>query len=120
MKERKEILYFLTYHSTSIEGSSVTQEDTRRLLDEDITAKGKPLERSLMVKDHHAALQFTLENARAKKTITLEIIQTIAGLVLKNTGKVHNTALGNIDSSKGAFRKGNVSACDPILSIMIK
>jgi hypothetical protein len=30
--------------------------------------------------------------------------------VLKSTGKVYNTALGNIDSSKGEFRKGNVSA----------
>ena len=104
--------YALTHHSTSIEGSTLTKEDTRLLLDEGVTPKGKPLEHSLMVKDHYEALQFTLMNARAKKPVTVKLIQKIAGLVLKNTGKTYNTVLGNIDSSKGEFRKGNVSAGD--------
>lgn len=102
--------YALTHHSTSIEGSTLTEADTRLLLDEGTTPKGKPLEHSLMVKDHYEALQFILTNARSKKPVTLELIQTVAGLVLKNTGKIYNTALGTIDASKGMFRKGNVSA----------
>ncbi len=102
--------YALTHHSTSIEGSTLTEEDIRLLLDEGATPKGKPLEHSLMVKDHYQALQFALEQARAKKPVTLELIQTIAGMVLKNTGKIYNTVFGSIDSSKGSFRKGNVSA----------
>jgi len=102
--------YALTHHSTSIEGSSLTKEDTQLLLDEGITPKGKPLEHSLMVKDHYEALQFTLSNARAKRPVTVELIQKIAGLVLQHTGKIYNTVLGNIDSSKGEFRKGNVTA----------
>lgn len=104
--------YAITHHSTSIEGSTLTEEDTRLLLDEGITPKGKPLEHSLMVKDHYEALTFTLAAAREKKAITVETIQAIAGLVLKRTGKTYHTALGNIDSSKGEFRKGNVRAGD--------
>lgn len=102
--------YALTHHSTSIEGSTLTEADTRLLLDEGVTPKGKPLEHSLMVKDHYEALQFALSKARSKEPVTIGLIQTIGGLVLKNTGKIYNTALGNIDSSKGEFRKGNVSA----------
>lgn len=102
--------YALTHHSTSIEGSTLTEEDTRMLLDEGITPKGKPLEHSLMVKDHYEALQYTLENAKSKKPITIQMLQTIGGKVLKSTGKTYNTVLGNIDSSKGEFRKGNVRA----------
>lgn len=107
---RKFSEYALTHHSTSIEGSTLTEADTRLLLDEGITPKGKPLEHSLMVKDHYEALLFTLSKAHSKEPVTVELIQAIAGLVLKNTGKTYNTALGNIDSSKGEFRKGNVSA----------
>src|SRR5688572_10591875 len=102
--------YALTHHSTALEGSTLTEADTRLLLDEGATPKGKPLEHSLMVKDHYEALQFALSNARAKEPVTVGLIQTIAGKVLKSTGKIYNTPLGNIDSSKGEFRKGNVSA----------
>jgi Fic family protein len=104
--------YALTHHSTVIEGSTLTEADTRLLLDEGATPKGKPLEHSLMVKDHFEALQFALSNARAKEPVTVGLIQTIAGMVLKSTGKIYNTSLVNIDSSKGEFRKGNVCAGD--------
>jgi len=102
--------YSLTYHATSIEGCTLTGVEIRLLLDEGITPKAKPLEHSLMVKDHYEALQFALKKARAKEPVTVGLIQTIGGWVLKNAGKVYNTALGNIDSSKGEFRKRNVSA----------
>lgn len=102
--------YALTHHSTSIEGSTLTEADTRLLLDEGVTPKGKPLEHSLMVKDHYEALQFALAKARSKEPVSVGLVQTIGGMALKNTGKIYNTALGNIDSSKGEFRKGNVSA----------
>ena len=44
--------YAVTHHSTVIEGSTLTENETRLLLDEGITPKGKPLEHSLMVKNH--------------------------------------------------------------------
>jgi len=102
--------YALTHHSTSIEGSTLTEVDTRLLLDEGITPQGKPLEHSLMVKDHYAALQFILEAAKKKLPVTIEFIQQVGAMVLKSTGKTYNTVLGNVDAAKGEFRKGNVSA----------
>ena len=100
----------IDHHSTRIEGSTLTAMETQVLIDKGLTPKGKPLEDSLMVTDHHAALLFTLETAKAKQAISVELIQTINALVMKNTGTVYNTMLGNIDSRTGAFRKGNVSA----------
>lgn len=102
--------YAIVHHSTSIEGSTLTENETRLLLDEGITPKGKPLEHSLMVKDHYNALQFTLDHARQKLSCSVEFIRTVNALVMKSTGQVYNTALGQVDATRGEFRKGNVSA----------
>lgn len=102
--------YSIVHHSSSIEGSTLTEVETRLLLEEDVTPKGKPLMHSLMVKDHYTALRYVLDTAATKKTITIEFIQHINALVMKNTGSVYNTVFGEIDASKGIFRKGNVSA----------
>lgn len=80
------------------------------MLDEGLTPKGKPLEHSLMVKDHFDALLFILNEAEQKKKIDIKVIQSINALVMKSTGKVYETVFGEIDGSSGAFRKGNVSA----------
>jgi Fic family protein len=63
-----------------------------------------------MVKDHYSALRYVLEAANTKKVITVDFIQQINALVMKNTGSIYNTVFGEIDASKGMFRKGNVSA----------
>lgn len=42
----------IVYNSSKIEGCSLTETDTRVLLENNITAKGKPLTDHLMVKDH--------------------------------------------------------------------
>jgi Fic family protein len=102
--------YSIVHHSTSIEGSTLTEVETRLLLEEDITPKGKPLTHSLMVKDHYNALRYVLDSAASKKTISIELIQHINALVMKSTGSTYNTVFGEIDASKGMFRKGNVSA----------
>jgi Fic family protein len=102
--------YAITHHSTTIEGSTLTETETRLLLDEGITPKGKPLLHSLMVVDHYNALLFIIQSAKEKKAVTPDFIQQINALVMKQTGTVYQTVFGEIDSSKGAFRKGNVSA----------
>lgn len=100
----------LSFHSTALEGSTLTEVETHLLLDEGITPKGKKLEDSLMVKDHYQALLFTLTLAEKKEKITIDLISNINAEVLKSTGKVYFTSLGNVDSAKGEFRKGNVRA----------
>jgi len=102
--------YAIVHHSTSIEGSTLSEVETRLLLDENLTPKGKPLEHSLMTKDHFRALQFILEEAKRKRPVTPEFIQSINSHVLKSTGGIYNTVFGTVDASLGIFRKGNVSA----------
>lgn len=103
-------LIAIDHHSTRIEGSTLTEVETQVLINEGRTPNGKPLEESLMVTDHHAALLFTIENAKAKRTLSIALLQEINALVMRNTGKVYNTMLGTVDSRTGAFRKGNVTA----------
>ena len=104
--------YANVHHSSSIEGSTLTENETRLLLDENLTPKGKPLTHTLMTKDHYDALRFCLNEADASTSIhlSLRLIQKINALVMKNTGSVYNTPLGVVDGTKGEFRKGNVSA----------
>jgi Fic family protein len=103
-------LISIDHHSTRIEGSTLTEIETQVLINEGRTPKGKPLDDSLMVKDHHSALLFTLQAAREGTKLTTALIQQINALVMKSTGKVYNTIFGTIDATTGAFRKGNVSA----------
>lgn len=102
--------FSIVHHSSSIEGSTLTENETRLLLEEGITPKGKPLEHSLMVKDHYDALLYVLNAAGKKTPVTTDFIQSINAKVMKHTGGLYNTVFGEIDASKGMFRKGNVSA----------
>jgi Fic family protein len=74
--------YAIVHHSSSIEGSTLTEVETRLLLEEDITPKGKPLTHSLMVKDHYTALRYVLEAAAVKKAISVDFIQQINARVV--------------------------------------
>jgi len=96
----------LTHHSTAIEGSTLTQMETTVLLSDGLTPPGKPLTHALMVKDHLHALECVLKHAATPPTVP--ILQQIAGQVLQHTGSIHRTPLGDVDSTKGEFRKGNV------------
>ena len=102
--------YTITHHSTTIDGSTLTENETRLLLDEGITPAGKPLLHSLMVQDHFNALLFIIETAKEKKVISEELIKSINARVMKQTGSVYQTVFGELDAGKGVYRKGNVSA----------
>jgi Fic family protein len=100
----------IVHHSTRIEGSTLTEIETQVLLVKGLTPKGKPLQDSLMVTDHYAALQFCLKEVTSKRPVSDSLIQEVNSLVNKNTGNTYHTIFGVIDTRTGAFRKGNVSA----------
>jgi Fic family protein len=102
--------YSITHHSTSVEGSTLTEIETNLLLDEGLTPKGKPIEHSLMTIDHENALLFIIEKSKQKTIIDTAFIQQINAKVMAKTGNVYHTIFGEIDGSKGSFRKGNVVA----------
>ena len=94
----------IVYNSTKIEGCSLTESDTKVLLENDITAKGKPLSDHLMVKDHYAAFQYIKEQAILKRDISISFIIELASLVMKNTGGQVNAISGEFDTSQGDIR----------------
>ena len=61
----------IVYNSTKIEGCSLTENDTKVLLENGVTAKGKPLTDHLMVKDHYAAFMCLKEIAKQKQKISI-------------------------------------------------
>ncbi|WP_052496335.1 Fic family protein [Pedobacter lusitanus] len=105
-------LISIAHHSTKIEGSILTELETRVLLEDGLTPGNKALNDSLMVTDHYAALQFALKEARAKRPLSVELLQEINSLVIRNTGSVYNTMPGTVDARDGEFRKGNVVGGD--------
>jgi Fic family protein len=77
-------------------------------LENDITAKGKPLTDHLMVKDYYAAFMFLKEISKQKQKISVDLIKQVAALVMKHTGALVNTMSGTFDTSLGDFRKAQV------------
>lgn len=100
--------FLIVRHSCGIEGSTLTENEIRVLLEAGTTPKGKPLEHSLMVKDHYDALLFVLDAALKKQPVTVAFLQAINAKVMRHTGSVHQTSFGEIDGSKGMFRMENV------------
>ena len=98
----------IVYNSTKIEGCSLTENDTKVLLEKDLTAKGKPLSDHFMVKDHYAAFLYIKEHAKVKRKLSIAFLKEIAALVMKNTGGQVNTISGEFDTSKGDLRLAQV------------
>lgn len=102
--------FAIVHHSNSIEGSTLTKQETFLLLNEKLTPKNKPLEHTFMAIYHYEALKYSIEFANSKKEISVEILQKIAAKVMKNTGAEIYSMAGNFNSSKGDFRKVTVRA----------
>lgn len=94
----------IVWNSTKIEGCSLDENDTRLLLEKNITAKGKPLTDHLMVKDHYDAFLFIQEQARQKRMLSIPFLIEVAAQVMKNTGGIVKTISGEFDKSKGDIR----------------
>jgi fic family protein len=107
-KEFNKIL--ITSHSTRIEGSTLTLNETRILIEDGNTPSGKSLLFSNQTKDHYDALNFIIEQANKQTPISVEFIQEIGAKVMKSTGEVFTNIFGTVDASKGELRKVKVSA----------
>lgn len=106
----KFYLYSIISHSTAIEGSTLTEAETLILLDEGLTAKGKPLIHHLMNQDLRDAYNFAFDAALKKSPITPELLKQLGSFVMKSTGSIYTGISGQWDSSKGDYRLHGVSA----------
>lgn len=98
----------IVYNSSKIEGCSLTETDTKVLLENNITAQGKPLTDHLMVKDHYAAFLKIKEYSKNKHKFSIDFIKEINAIVMNSTGGQINTIFGSFDTSKGELRLAQV------------
>ena len=106
----KFYLYSIITHSTAIEGSTVTEFENQMLFDEGITAKGKTIAEQMMNLDLKAAYEESIRQAKNRAEITVDLLKAFARLVMKNTGSVYKTAIGEFSSAEGDLRLLNVTA----------
>lgn len=97
----------LTYNSNAIEGSTMTFNETKLVLNEGLTIGGKKLNEHLEVINHKYAIDF-IEELSKNKIITLRDIKDIHGLILrgiddKYAGKFRDTLVG-VRLSDGRIR----------------
>ena len=106
----KFYLYSIITHSTAIEGSTVTEIENQLLFDEGITAKGRTLQEQMMNLDLKAAYEKSRILATHHVPITIDLLKSLAAIVMKNTGSNYRTALGDFSSANGDLRLLNVRA----------
>ena len=106
----KFYLYSLITHSTAIEGSTITELENQIMFDHGISLKGKSLEEQSMNLDLKVAYEQAIEFAKCHTPISIDMLITLSSLVMKNTGKEYNTALGSFSSARGELRLLNVTA----------
>lgn len=106
----KFYLYSLITHSTAIEGSTITELENQIMFDHGVSLKGKSIEEQSMNLDLKLAYEKAIELAKLHKPFTIDMIISLSALVMKNTGREYNTALGVFSSARGELRLLNVTA----------
>lgn len=94
---RDQFVLSLTYHSNSIEGSTLTLPDTAAILFDNVVLPDKSLVEQLEAKNHQTALMYLFEHIRQNKEIN-------EGFVLK----LHGILMNSIRPDAGAYRRHGV------------
>jgi Fic family protein len=106
----KYTYYAITHHSTSIEGSTLTESQVVNLLEYGKPAPNKPFEHHQMVYDHFLALKYVVEASKEKRPFDVDFIRAIGAKVMHSTGGVVNSLAGTYHVELGEFRRGSVRA----------
>ena len=106
----KFYLYSVITHSTAIEGSTMTEVENQLMFDEGIAPAGKAVVEQMMNLDLRDAYLKWLKWSEGKMHFTPELLCQMSASVMRRTGSVYHTMLGDFDSSLGELRKVNVQA----------
>jgi len=92
-----EFILALTYNSNSIEGSTLTKEETADILFENLTLPNKDLKEHLEAKNHQLALKYLFDNIDYKFKITEDFILKLHEILMKgileDAGRYRNHAV---------------------------
>jgi len=90
------------YHSNSIEGNTLSKNETKAFLLHGITAKGKPFRDYLEMKGHNDALQFLQEVVNKEEKITERLIKKNHKMILVEPYKDSDTEI-----NPGVYKTNN-------------
>jgi Fic family protein len=90
---RDQFILKLTYHSNSIEGSTLTEPDTAAILFNNVALPNKSLTEQLEAKNHQTALKYLFDHIAKKEKID-------EGLVLK----LHSILMNGVRPDAGVYR----------------
>ena len=94
---RDQFILKLTYHSNSIEGSTLTEPDTANILFNNIAMSEKTLIEHLEAKNHQTALLYLFEHIANKQKIDEELILKLHSIlmngIIPNAGLYRNHAV---------------------------
>jgi len=76
-----------TYNSNSIEGNTLTLQETKMVIEEGFTIKGKSLREHFEAVNHHDAIEFVESLVNKKYVLSNKDILTVHGLVLQKIEK---------------------------------
>lgn len=106
----KFALYSIITHSTAIEGSTVTLLENQLLFDDGLTAQGRSLYEQMMNLDLKHTYDYCLQIKDQNLELLLNLLKSLAALVMKNTGSTYKTVRGNFSATDGDLRLVNVTA----------
>lgn len=94
---RDQFILKLTYHSNSIEGSSLTEPDTAAILFDNVALPDKSLTEQLEAKNHQTALNYLFDYIQKGENIN-------EGFILK----LHSILMNGVYSDAGSYRRHGV------------
>lgn len=94
---RDQFILKLTYHSNSIEGSTLTEPDTAAILFDNIALPNKSLTEQLEAKNHQTALNYLFDHIAKKEKVD-------EALVLK----LHSILMNGVRPDAGVYRNHGV------------
>ncbi len=94
---RDQFILKLTYHSNSIEGSTLTEPDTAAILFDNVALSDKNLTEQLEAKNHQTALNYLFDYIAKKGKINEKLIL-----------KLHSILMNGILSDAGLYRRSAV------------
>lgn len=94
---RDQFILKLTYHSNSIEGSTLTEPDTAAILFNNAVLPNKSLTEHLEAKNHQTALDYLFNYIAKKEKINESLIL-----------KLHNILMNGVRSDAGVYRNHGV------------
>ena len=94
---RDQFILKLTYHSNSIEGSTLTEPDTAAVLFANVALPNKSLNEQLEAKNHQTALNYLFDYISKKETINEDLVT-----------KLHSILMNGVRPDAGNYRDHGV------------